>query len=215
MLLAINTANSRSAIAIFSTEYKLIDEETWQSNNDEAEKLMPSIDRLLNDNDCNYDDIKEVVVVRGPGSFTGLRIGITVANMISFLNKTKLYALDTFEYLWQKMEEHKGVALLIYAGSGGVYLSLNNDNQNPKTINIDELAGILKKQGIKEVFGDISDEQKAKLGDDVIFLESKKSFGERIENFLNNNGENLKDHTIIKPNYIKSPGIKISKKKIF
>lgn len=209
MLLAINTASSRAAIALI--DGKSTAEDSWQSQNNEAEKLMPAIHALLESKSKRFSDIKKVLAISGPGSFTGLRVGITVANTIAHLNKCPLYAIDTFKYHWNSHTKAKNkTALLIFAGKRGVYLSKKEEGKikPPENINVDDLAKTLNKKEIKSVFGDITPEQKEKIGT-TKFTESTKSFAQTISEL---DLTSLKPQKIIKPNYIKSPSITISKK---
>ena len=84
LTLAINTATSLTSIALLE-EQKLLGEDSWKSNNDEAEKLMPAISNLFKKNKKDFSGIKKVIVIKGPGSFTGLRVGVTIANTIAIL----------------------------------------------------------------------------------------------------------------------------------
>ncbi|NIA02315.1 MAG: tRNA (adenosine(37)-N6)-threonylcarbamoyltransferase complex dimerization subunit type 1 TsaB, partial [Nitrospirae bacterium] len=122
LTLGINTASSVTSIALLS-EGKLVGENSWQSHNDEAEKLMPAIAELLGKADAQLPQIERVIVISGPGSFTGLRVGVTVANTIAYLNECDLYAVDTFGYWWTTFSYGKVTddkwALSIFAGSKG------------------------------------------------------------------------------------------------
>ena len=210
--LAINTASSKTAIAILK-DRKIVAEQFWQSNNDEAEKLMPSIDKLLKSENASYSDIKKVIVVKGPGSFTGLRIGVTVANTIAHLQNCDLYSVDTFSYWWNADKDaDENTALLVFAGSRGVYVSKSPEDptQTVETINIDELQDYLTKNNVTKTFGDISAEQKAALGE-IGFKEIDKTFGEIISEI---EIEGMTKETIVKPCYIKKPGITPSKKTV-
>jgi len=207
-ILAINTASSQSAIAFFS-DGKILAADSWLSHNDEAEKLMPAIDKLSEKAQIKLNDIQKVYVVRGPGSFTGLRIGITVANTIAYLNKTELFSISTFE-LW-----HTGnnFPVLVHAGSGALYLSSNRDSDY-ELINMDQLSQALSSKSIIEVTGDISDEQIAHL-DKVVFTPSSLTFGQIMEKIIaDGSGQaHLGGLKIIKPLYIKKPNISRIKKK--
>ncbi|MEK7672296.1 MAG: tRNA (adenosine(37)-N6)-threonylcarbamoyltransferase complex dimerization subunit type 1 TsaB [Patescibacteria group bacterium] len=207
MILAINTASSQTAIALLDSvpgNVNLIAEQTWPSQNREAETLMPNINELLQKNNKTFADIKEVYVVKGPGSFTGLRVGITVANTIAFLNKCDLFGISTFEY-WHVSN---GLPLLVFAGSGAVYLNLDSGAE-PKIINCSDLYEELKKLNIKEVFGDITSAQKEFLKD-IRFIETKESFGEIMAKAISKNS--AKSVKIIEPVYIKEPSITQIKK---
>ena len=58
LTLAINTATSLTSIALLE-EQKLLGEDSWKSNNDEAEKLMPAISTLFKKNKNNISNHKE------------------------------------------------------------------------------------------------------------------------------------------------------------
>lgn len=207
LILGINTASSRTGIALFEKS-KLIAKNSWAAHNDEAEKLMPAIAQLLKKADKTFSNIKQIYVIKGPGSFTGLRVGVTVANTLAYLNRCELFGITTFEY-WHSASE---LPVGLYAGSGGVYLSLNKDAE-PRLIKLDELNNILKKQKIKEISGDISDDQKATLKT-AEFLNSKKTFAAVIQIIIEKNIQKpiLKSEKIIQPLYIKEPGITTRKK---
>ncbi len=198
--LAINTASSQTSIALFK-DTEILQEETWKSNNDEAEKLMPAIEQMLNQNNLSYENIDQIYCVKGPGSFTGLRIGVTVANTISYLTNTKLFSISTFEYLHHKTD----LPVILYAGSGGVYLS-ESIKAEIELLNLDEM----NQKGIAEVSGDITGIQKEQLTN-IKFRETDESFGTTMLKLIN---EDRKPEKIIHPLYIKSPSITKSKKTI-
>lgn len=197
LILAINTASTKTAIALID---KKVLEKSWKSKNNEAEKLLPLIATLLKKSKKKFSDIKKVIVVKGPGSFTGLRIGVTVANTIAYLNNCELYGIDTFEY-WRSI--NKETALLIYAGSGGVYASIGN--KKPELINIPDLNKFLKTNHIKKVFGEISPEQK-KMLKNVSFVQTKLSFGRIIEKMYPEIVAS-KSVKMVEPLYVKKPQI--------
>lgn len=194
LTLGINTASSETSIALLEND-KLIAEKSWQSKNNEAEKLMPAIAELCED----LTKIEKVIVVKGPGSFTGLRVGVSVANTIAYLNKCELCAVDTFEYWWSKSVT--GDSLLIFAGKKGVYV---NDGEKTELTNLHEV----KVKG--SIFGDITEEQKQEIGAE--FIQNKETFGQTLEKIAKKTLESIQ---LVKPNYIKQPEITKSKKQCF
>jgi tRNA threonylcarbamoyl adenosine modification protein YeaZ len=191
LTLGINTASSSTSIALLQNG-ALLGESSWESHNNEAEKLMPAIAELCDD----LTAIDQVIVISGPGSFTGLRVGVTVANTIAYLNKCELYAVDTFDYWWAKDVPAK--ELLIFAGRKGVYV--NKDGKTELTP-LDEV----KVEG--PIFGDITEEQKKEIGAE--FIQPEETFGQTLEKLAKNLKEPVK---IVKPNYIKNPEITKPKK---
>jgi len=209
LTLSINTATSETSIALLK-EGLLLSEKSWLSHNDEAEKLMPEIDSMFVSEGAGFSDLKKVVVISGPGSFTGLRVGITVANTISYLTGCELYGVETLPYLWTAVEQTPQTALLVFAGRGGVYFSKSPQDE-PKIVNLEDLNVRLKSEGITQVYGDITEDQKAIL-EGVEFKEVDISFGKISEKLL---AQDLTPVKIIKPNYIKKPSITKSTKTLF
>lgn len=196
IFLAINTASSRTGIALFE-DFKLLAEDFWIAQNDEAEKLMPAIDILLSRAGKTFADISRVYVVKGPGSFTGLRVGITTANTIAYLNQCELYGITTFDY-WQTVSD---LPLLIFAGRGGVYFE-------KALVSLTELPELLATRKIDRVFGDISDDQKQAIRP-VEFIETSETFGQIMEKII---AQPLTSVKMVEPLYVKEPGISTPKK---
>lgn len=196
--LAIDTASSNTSLALLK-EGQVLSSISWLSNNDEAEKLMPEIQKMMDENSIDYEDLENVLVVKGPGSFTGLRIGVSTANTIAHLNKCNLYAISTFEYLW--INAPQNAALLLFAGKGGVYISLTKGEEG-KLINMPEVNEYLKKHNISKVFGDISKDQVAQI--DAQYENIDRDFA---QNILEIDLSSLKKERLVNPLYIKKPGI--------
>ncbi len=85
MILAINTAGPKIGIALYwpSKINKVL---KWQSEQ-RSENLLNKIDKLLKANQLNIKDLKTIAINRGPGSFTGLRVGISTANTLGYILK--------------------------------------------------------------------------------------------------------------------------------
>lgn len=58
-----------------------------KTSNWTSQVLLPMISKILKINKISEKDITEIVVENGPGSFTGVRVGIAVVNMLGFLLK--------------------------------------------------------------------------------------------------------------------------------
>lgn len=52
-----------------------------------AQVILPLIEKILEKHSLKFEDINSINVVTGPGSFTGLRIGISIANVLGFILK--------------------------------------------------------------------------------------------------------------------------------
>lgn len=56
---------------------------SWQADRDLARDLLAYIEARLKEHDCNFSDLTGLAAYKGPGSFTGLRIGLTVLNTLA------------------------------------------------------------------------------------------------------------------------------------
>ncbi len=77
MLLAVDTSTKIMGIALY-TETGVLGEMIWQSNNYHTVELAPAIQQLLARCEKRADDLQVLAAAIGPGSFTGLRIGLAV-----------------------------------------------------------------------------------------------------------------------------------------
>lgn len=110
MILALRTDKSQTEIYLLDQNGKIQQQKIWNSGRELARDLPGEIDDLLGG---DYDQLTGVVAFKGPGSFTGLRIGLNVANAISYAQNIPVVAINGDDWL------QNGVAKL-------------NDGQNDK-----------------------------------------------------------------------------------
>jgi tRNA threonylcarbamoyladenosine biosynthesis protein TsaB len=85
MILTIRTDKPEAEIGVYDDE-KQLSYHAWEANRNLAKELLATIHGELQKNNADWKDVSGVVVYEGPGSFTGLRIGITVADSIAYGN---------------------------------------------------------------------------------------------------------------------------------
>jgi len=76
--LSIDTASELASIAL-SRDGKLADDVAWRCRRNHTVELLPAIDKLLSDAGIDKGDLTAVFVCTGPGMYTGLRVGVSVA----------------------------------------------------------------------------------------------------------------------------------------
>ncbi|WCR58039.1 tRNA (adenosine(37)-N6)-threonylcarbamoyltransferase complex dimerization subunit type 1 TsaB [Wolbachia endosymbiont of Ctenocephalides felis wCfeJ] len=95
-ILAIDTVGSGSSIAIVDHDGKCLVEHNSTSNS-HAESFFQILDTLFSKHTYNYNKIDYLVVVVGPGSFTGIRVGISAAKGINLAINKPLYGVSALE----------------------------------------------------------------------------------------------------------------------
>lgn len=83
MILAIKTDSPEAELYLMDGK-AILDQEVWQAHRELSDTLIDRIERLLDRSSASGEDLEGIVVFQGPGSFTGLRIGITVANTLAY-----------------------------------------------------------------------------------------------------------------------------------
>ena len=83
MILYINTKDQKSVKVVLKRDGKVV-ESMNEGNKYGSQVLLPLISKILDREKMNFQDIKEIAVETGPGSFTGVRVGVAVANALGF-----------------------------------------------------------------------------------------------------------------------------------
>jgi len=96
MLLAIDTATRILSLALHDGE-QIVGELTWQSSNYHTVELTASIAAMLGQAKITPAELTAIAVAQGPGSFTGLRIGMAVAKGLSLAHKVPLVGIPTLD----------------------------------------------------------------------------------------------------------------------
>ena len=89
-------------LVALSQEGKVIDEICYSAWQRQSELMILEIDNILKRNGLTRNDIEGVVCGKGPGSYTGVRISMTIAKTISFALKAPLYLASSLEILADK-----------------------------------------------------------------------------------------------------------------
>ena len=92
--------------------------EAWQS---QSEHMIPELDNLLNKYHVDRQEIESVVVAIGPGSYTGVRIAITIAKTMATALNCKIYEISSLRC---QKDENKPSVCLINARSGRSYIGV-------------------------------------------------------------------------------------------
>lgn len=87
MIVAIKTADPEAAIVLMDADGKKLDEYTWAAHRSLARDFLSVLHERLRMNEADWNMISGIILFKGPGSFTGLRIGTAVANALAHSEK--------------------------------------------------------------------------------------------------------------------------------
>ena len=116
-----------------------------QLNNNLSEYTLPRIEEMLKVKDISINEIEKIIVVNGPGSFTGIRIGLTIAKTLAWAKNIPIIPISSLEAMALSSDgEYDYVVPAIDARRGFVYASIydiknNSFVMNEKHILIDTL----------------------------------------------------------------------------
>lgn len=120
MILAIDTATAFSGLALWG-DSQLWAEEIWHSPLTHSVQLMPRVQRILVNQRLAVGDLACIAVSLGPGSFTGLRVGLAAAKGLALPYRLPLVGIATLDaaaYPFQRRDEP--VWAVIQAGRGRI-----------------------------------------------------------------------------------------------
>ena len=95
-VLAIDTALGACSAAVLDTERGGFTDESVPMERGHAEALMPLVARVMAKARIKFSDLERIAVTTGPGSFTGLRVGISAARGISLAAKRPANGTNTW-----------------------------------------------------------------------------------------------------------------------
>lgn len=140
----IDTSNQPMSIAIMQDDTVLA-ETTSEDKRDHSSQLMPGIQHLFEEAKLKKNDIDGIVVAKGPGSYTGVRIGVTTAKTLAYALNTKLYGVSSLAALAAtvKNDKQKLLVPIIDARREAVYTGVyQNVDGNITTIIKDQYLPI-------------------------------------------------------------------------
>ena len=156
--LFIDTSNSFINIYIVKDDSVLVYKNV-KTLKDMANTIMPLIREAFNEIDFNIKDVDKIFVTIGPGSFTGVRVGITVAKTIAWGLSIDVYPISTLEYLSSIDTKYSRIMPIIDARRGNVFTSVYDNYLNKledekligyEDINKDEDTLVVSYDGVYE-----------------------------------------------------------------
>ena len=96
--LLLDSANTMLGVGL-AQDGKMIEEVSYEAWQRQSELMIPEIDKLLKKHNINPKDIGEILVAKGPGSYTGVRIALTIAKIYAYCLNIPVYAFSSLNLL--------------------------------------------------------------------------------------------------------------------
>ncbi|AVR45334.1 tRNA (adenosine(37)-N6)-threonylcarbamoyltransferase complex dimerization subunit type 1 TsaB [Christiangramia fulva] len=129
IILCLETATTNCSVGIAENGELIAVREDNNKNYSHAEKLHVFIDEALKEAGLKPEDLEAVAVSKGPGSYTGLRIGVSAAKGLCFALGIPLISIPTLDLLAHKIKDAKGFIIpMIDARRMEVYSAVFDKN---------------------------------------------------------------------------------------
>ena len=190
LILCIETTTNICSVGLFKDSKSLLLKENYDKSHSSV--LASFVEQIFQETKFNINEIDAIAISIGPGSYTGLRIGMSFVKGIAYSLNKPIIPIDTIDSLNTKITE-LNYLIAIHAYSDNYYLQEFKDKVKygePKFISIDEI------DKNKNIYGYNSKKDK--------FIEIIRPSAKKIAKlaFENYNKSIVKDIKLVKPNYI-------------
>ena len=119
--LVIDSATPHLYISLLDGE-KVIEEYFQKGNNDHSVTLMPTIEEMFTKNKISINDINEIIIGVGPGSYTGVRIGVVIAKMFAWTKEIPVKTVSTLALMASSSTKDGKVLAMIDARRNNAFM---------------------------------------------------------------------------------------------
>jgi tRNA threonylcarbamoyladenosine biosynthesis protein TsaB len=162
-ILAIDTSTERAGLALDVGETVHI--RSWDAGRTQTTSLLPAIDEMLQQSGLGPADISAVAVATGPGTFTGLRVGMSIAKGMVLARGVPLVGIPTLDIAAASIESDRDVIAVLPAGRGRVVWQRfgGQADSGPSNTTLDELIDALASLPEVLVAGELSGMQQERV----------------------------------------------------
>ena len=148
-ILNIETATKNCSVSLAKNGQTILCKEAAEQGYSHAERLHVFIEEILKEAEITVQNLKAIAVSKGPGSYTGLRIGVSAAKGLCYALEIPLISVDTLQVLAQQVSIENGLIVpMIDARRMEVYSAAFDPNYN-KIIEVQ--AEILTNESYAEI----------------------------------------------------------------
>lgn len=142
LILTIDTSCNQLGVSLNEDDMVLA-EQMINNKKTHSVKLMPAIDNILSVSNKSIKDVDLFAVVKGPGSFTGLRIGVSTAKAFAYTLDKPIVGINTLDYLANSVANFKGlICPIIDARNNHVFYSIYRGKERIYDYKVDDVNNL-------------------------------------------------------------------------
>jgi tRNA threonylcarbamoyl adenosine modification protein YeaZ len=149
MILFIDTTQKKCNFGLYKKD-KFIKTFSIDTNNNLTDIAVEYLDKLLTSAKIKKTEIKKIYLTIGPGSFTGVRVGILIAKSFALITKTQIYTIDSL-----LLQLPKGNGISIIDARNKNYIAVYKNSKvvlKPELVTYEQTKEIIKKYKKEQVF---------------------------------------------------------------
>lgn len=160
-MLAIDTSTEHAGLAIAVGDR--IEVRSWPAGRTQTTSILPAIDTMLTEAGLAPADLSAVVVATGPGTFTGLRVGLSIAKGIVLARGIPIIGIPTLELAAASGPDAPDRIAILPAGRGRVVWQrfVAGEEHRPRNTTLGEFIEELATAPGALVIGELGDDQQA------------------------------------------------------
>lgn len=163
-ILGIDTSTEQAGLAVSDGRSTIV--RTWSAGRTQTTSVLPVIDDILHEAGISIQGIDAIAVATGPGTFTGLRVGLSLAKGFVLAREVPLIGIPTLDIAAAGIRDVVDVVVVLPAGRGRVvwqqYGGANPDV--PRNSTVPELIEALGSMPETLVAGELADEHRVMIG---------------------------------------------------
>lgn len=191
--LLLDSSNTLLVVGLAKDD-KIIDEIIYEAWQKQSEFMILEIEKILKRNEINPKEVGEIIVSKGPGSYTGVRIALTIAKIYGYALNIPVFAVSSL----QMLEKRDEISIcLMNARSQRTYFGVYKNDEvivEDKVLTNEEVKKYILDHPDYKVMGEVSylslNEEKSDILNNMLRLKSEKT---KVENILTLKAIYLKD----------------------
>ena len=116
MILALDSTMNGCSVCVYDKEKGVLADEMLEMSRGQAEHLMPMIETVINAANITYDSLDMIAVTKGPGAFTGMRIGLATAKALGLALNIPVRGICTFQAIVRTYLDKEDIKRYPYYG---------------------------------------------------------------------------------------------------